>query len=332
MSSPESLSTNGYVVLDVRDVLNEINDLSWIRDNILYGWCNAPELKDPPTETPPVLGVLGASGLPSMFNRPILRKICCKLHDPIRAFMKPLANDGDRFAQCKDRICYRKPGTKQRTESYHRDEVPTAAPDDQTFGGWLNLGEEPNYFYCAPGTHTELRGTDGFAKIKTQTPYLKTEIRVSVLPGHLLIFYDHLAHRVSTAKVKCPSGDLRLFMGWWLGQSDKPLYDNTQAIEKQGIWQIKSGQWPTMHGKLHWINHRGMLIKFSMLFKEHVSRYVASGSCEGKTYDIVPELYPCPEIPTFHPYTPAEIAPFIPQPYSTLEGTAENPILVTDND
>ena len=74
-------------------------------------------------------------------------------------------------------------------------------------------------------------------------------------PGHLVIFYEHLAHEVTSVPVK--KMDLRLFIGWRLTDATTPLIsDISKRMDEQGIIRIKSGQECPMHAALHWYGRR----------------------------------------------------------------------------
>ena len=138
--------------------------------------------------------------------------------------------------------------------SWHRDESPFPPAADEIFGGWVNLGENDNYFTYAKGTHTEPRGTGGFAKITNPAPYDAKRVRVTVPPGHMVIFYEHVAHEVTSVPVQ--KVDLRLFIGWRLTHATTPLIaDINKRLDEQGIVRIKSGQECPMHAALHWYVH-----------------------------------------------------------------------------
>lgn len=138
--------------------------------------------------------------------------------------------------------------------SWHRDESPFPPAADEIFGGWVNLGENENYFTYAKGTHTEPRGTGGFAKITNPAPYDAKRVRVTVPPGHMVIFYEHVAHEVTSVPVQ--KVDLRLFIGWRLTHATTPLIaDINKRLDEQGIVRIKSGQECPMHAALHWYVH-----------------------------------------------------------------------------
>lgn len=310
----EHLRTEGYAVLDVRSVLFLIGGLSFVRDAVLHAWCNAPELKMP-TASPTVLGAFGASGLPAMFNAPIFRHISCALHPFVRDFLKPLANPGDYFAQRKDRACFRKKGTKQPKESWHKDLTAGALPTDTNLASWVNLGKSSNFFICSPGTHTEQNATgDGFASVANSAACAANETRVEIPPGYMIIFFPSLSHCVSNVSVKDPEGDLRIFAGWYLGQSSEPPYNVKKCIDEQSTFPLPSGadQKAKMHAKLHKVNHIEKLCEWSKLFKETIIHIPKTGKNKGENFRVVPEVYPAPKNGLhFPPWTAAERYPFM---------------------
>ena len=75
----------------------------------------------------------------------------------------------------------------------------------------------------------------------------------------------------------------KLYIGWRITESSKPLFDHSKIFEDQGIPYIPSGQLPPIYAKLHMVNHKHKVIDFSKtvhpkLLNEHglVNRHVPS--------------------------------------------------------
>lgn len=213
-----------------------------------------------------VLGGFAALANPASFHNPLVRKLRQWCMVTVLPYMSALAK-GRKLEQVLDRMMYRMAGDSPSKESWHRDEAPQAAPDDITFGGWLNLDDSPQWFSCAPGSHcTTGTGGKGFHKqSKQQVEQALSKhpkARVEVPPGHLLLFYETILHEVVAEKRKWDQ--LRLFLGWRLTFDGQPLYSSIiQDTTNFGVPRLKSGQMPPMYAQLHWTNHLAKLEHFS---------------------------------------------------------------------
>lgn len=279
------------------------------REDILNAVRNAPELTHP-AENPAsqACGSFGALGTPSSQNNTPVRELRKLLH--LRAVRRVWKAMGPRnLEQLVDRLCART--KKQPKESWHRDETPFAPESDEIFGGWFNAGEASNYFSCAKATHKEKRGKGGFAPIVNPAPFNEKRTTIEVPPGSLVIFYEHLAHEVSSAPVK--QLDLRLFVGWRLTDKTLPLIpDIEKRFAEQGTITIKSGQECPMHALLHWTNHRKQLAEYSKQFRLECKtlRTVGSGKHKGEKYLVVKRYLPSLSemgLPMYPAYTQDEI-------------------------
>lgn len=201
-------------------------------------------------ETPRVLGGFGAFGNPSSFHSPTVRAVRQVVLPVARkvftqAYPQP-APQALVLEQLLDRVCLRTPGTKIPAESWHRDitpphvklprpdgtveKTPTKLPSAQVFGGWVNLNEEggeDQQFFFVPGTHKEdptASQLKGFAPITSEDhPALDKRCQtLTVPPGHLIIFFQHITHKIAPVEYTCPS--LRLFIGWRVGGPSTPFF------------------------------------------------------------------------------------------------------------
>merc|ERR1719350_1222932 len=108
-----------------------------------------------------------------------------------------------------DRLCWRREGDKISEETAHRDISAFALPQDEIFGGWLNLDVRPQYFHCVPGSQWEAGGdARGFVR-EAEGDAQERMRRVEVPPGHLVVFYQQLLHTVPKGEV--PEDSYRLF-------------------------------------------------------------------------------------------------------------------------
>lgn len=315
-----ALQTDGVVVIQ----LLTAEETATHRAAVLAAVKKAPELNvvaaSPTTQS---LGAFGALGTPSSQNNLAVRELrkLAQLRT-VKAVWRGCAGDRN-LEQLVDRLCVRT--KKQPKESWHRDESPFPPKADEIFGGWINIGETSNYFTFAKGTHKEQRGTGGFAKIKNPAPYDAKRVRVTVPPGHLVIFYEHLAHEVTSVPVK--KMDLRLFIGWRLTDATTPLIsDISKRMDEQGIIRIKSGQECPMHAALHWTNWRKKLAEFSKQFRPECKtfRTVATGAHKGEKFCVVFRHLPSLKamgLPMYTAYSKEERALHQPGQVWTIDGT-----------
>jgi hypothetical protein len=255
-----------------------------------------------------VLGGFGATGLPSLFHHPDLRNLRQIIYD---AMMPVLAQayPGKYIGMLIDRFGIRRKGTSISAESWHRDVSAIVQPGDIVLGGWLNLDSIENQFFtCVRGS--ELRGENqtGFVKFSAdEMQSLETNKTViSIPPGHLVIFDQSIAHKITAKKQKSTS--FRLYVGWRVSAFP---FINTQleSFQLQTAPHLPSGQVAPMYAKLHWTNWRSMLQEFSSQFKPEflLDRMVESGLDAGTVYRIV--RFPMPGC-IFPAYTESELALF----------------------
>ena len=255
----ESIITNGVVVVDLPKGLDKCQPLK------TYYTDQREFLPNHGTEL--VLGSFGAHGHPTSFHHPDIRFIRGYIYDHIKPQLKNVYNQ--KFSKLEllfDRISKRLVGKTISSETWHRDVCPDKLEGDIVLGGWANLdpvGSEPQIFSCVPGTHMDEPTKTGFAKIpKEDHITLKEKSKIfKIFPGQMILFYQNMIHEIKSGKVKSDSD--RLYMGWRLTDSDKPLFDKQKDIDDQGTPRLPSGQIPPMWAKLHWVNHRHMIENFS---------------------------------------------------------------------
>ena len=195
------------------------------------------------------------------------------------------------FEQCFDRTMIRRPSQTPGKESFHRDESPGALPTDTVYGGWINLDPFDQYFSGCPGTHKEVAGNRGFAKIgkEEMKKYKGKQQLITIPPGHIFIFYERMVHEVLPSKKK--EDQHRMFLGWRTTYSNEPLVPNVEALIKlQAPMPVKSGQQCTQYSQMHWTNWRQRLSDWSIKnFKPEFLHdlTVKSGKEKGKTYTVV---------------------------------------------
>lgn len=215
-----------------------------------------------------VVGGFAALGNASSFHNPTVRRfreiIMMEVIVQVFSDFMMTMPKNYKLEQIIDRMMIRLQGESPSKETWHRDEANLASPDDLTFGGWLNLDNNNQYFSCVKGTHTVQRGAGGFSKIKKteHTKLNEASVKIKIPPGAILIFYEHLVHEVVPSKAKYTM--CRLFTGFRITTSNDPLIPNLKEIlDNQGVVPLKSGQIPPMYAKLHWVNHIDMLKTWS---------------------------------------------------------------------
>lgn len=203
-----------------------------------------------------VMGGFKAMGNPSSFHSPTVRYLRATIYQHLAYELSTLHEDKN-LEMLIDRLTVREAGTSATAESWHRDESPSALPDDIIYGGWINLNDTSQYFSCVPGEFHTTCGESrrGFAKIpKDMHIEMKSRsIMVEIPPGCMIIFNQTIIHEVLAKKL--PYKMYRLYVGWRFTSSDVPLVPNlNEILDKQGVVPLKSGQMPPMHAKLHWVN------------------------------------------------------------------------------
>lgn len=284
MSFPgKRLHTDGVVVIptnfDVKDLRAEF-------DQTL---CHFSEFQQPTERY--VMGGFSALGNPGSFHNPLVRKLrqwCMATLMPVFSELCKLLERPDyKLEQIVDRMMFRPAGAKPSHESWHRDEAPSADPDDLTFGGWINLDDSDQFFSCVPETHHVQRGTTGFGKIDGAI-YASDKACYRVPSGSIVLFYEHIVHEVVSRAAKHDM--YRLFLGWRLTTSTEPLILSLdRRLETQAIMPLKSQQMPPMYAALHWINWRNKLQDWAtraLVDVCLVKRQVLSGRDRGKQFTV----------------------------------------------
>jgi len=190
-------------------------------------------------------GGFGALANPASFHNPTVRELRQKIARRTWAFFQAVCErehpgeSGWRLEQLLDRLALRPTGSSTSAETWHRDQSPTL---DTVFGGWVNLdlselggaAQGTQYFSCNPGTHRLSPAQVGFAALKKKTPEFEAakaaKTVVAVPPGHWVVFFQNLVHEVHPRKIAYDS--LRLFVGFRLTQSPRPLFEEVKPGNK----------------------------------------------------------------------------------------------------
>ena len=247
-----------------------------------------------------VQGGFSAFANPSSFHNDFvrqLRRLCygkvIKLMEQYEGLQRHAPRN---FEMIVDRMMLRTKGVAPNAEAPHRDETPMrgkytkyrsetmvdcndpdtyarfkeitersgAAEGDDLFGGWLNLDNETQVFNCIPANFQKRKvfnkGSAGFARLKDLD---KSQIQaIKVPPGHILVFFQNIAHEVRNKKASYNM--YRLFTAFRLTKDSEPLfYDMNGMMSNLEVVPLKSLQVPPMYAKLHWSCHRNIIIPWS---------------------------------------------------------------------
>lgn len=321
MSSINSLANDGVIVIKPEWITDSVREQ--LRGEFVQTCRDFPEFEKPKDDVY-VLGGFSALGNPASFHNPFVRKLREWVMQSVAPVLKPLAN-GRNLEQVVDRMMFRTPGKAVASESWHRDEAPRAADDDDVFGGWINLDDADHHFSCIPGSHKGVSKHSGFGKEKVVDTKNKQKIKVP--PGHIIIFFERILHEVNKSKVPA-KGIIRLFLGWRLTHSSKSLYDLEEVFQAQGVPRLKSDQIPAMYSVYHrnvWVQ---MLEDFSATFKENC---IIKAQLKGREVRIIPIQMPSLKnmgVPTFEEYTPRELSIYTPGTQWELEVPCASPIRI----
>jgi hypothetical protein len=282
-----------------------------------------------------VMGGFSALGNPASFHNPFVRQVrqWC-MHAGVTHLWSQYIQaykPAFKLEQCVDRMMLRPAGVSPSAESWHRDEAKTAGPNDETFGGWINLDSQPQFFNCVLETHTSHPNQHGgFAPIKDkneQETFTQQRTSISVPPGHIVVFFEHIVHEVRAVKSKHPM--YRVFTGWRITDQTHPLIPSStdallQLFREQAVMPLKSGQTPPMYAKLHWTNWTDAIVKFS---QENVipacthELVMKSGKRKGEVFRVVHQCMGSLlhyRLPLYAPYEHAELAMHIPDTVWTV--------------
>ena len=122
---------------------------------------------------------------------------------------------------------------------------------------------------------------------------------IDIPPGHILIFYQEMIHEVVKTTLSKRSGQpsYRLFTGWRLTSSSRPLFPIESLLNGMEVPLLKSKQKIRMWSTASWRNATGMknLENWSLATFKSAALYpktVQSGNNVGKTYTVVREYMP----------------------------------------
>jgi hypothetical protein len=217
-----------------------------------------------------ILGAFGAYGNPSSFHHPEIREIRGIVHSYMWPYLQKIF-PGKNAEMLLDRFCKRTKGTKTSPELWHRDitNSPNILKEDKIFGGWINLdkiGSKSQGFSCIPGSQRREDKT-GFVRFsdKENKEFERKKKIYEIPPGNIIMFNQDIVHEVLSKKATFDS--YRLFIGWRITESTKPLYDNEKIIADQGIIKLPGGMYTPMYGPSFWMFHRNKILDWSKKVK-----------------------------------------------------------------
>ena len=292
-----SLRRNGYVVIPTSIFGTEHGD------ELLAEASNFPEFQ--PGTRKFVMGGFAALGNPSSFHNPTVRKFRQWAHSIlVDSLFKPFvdtycdAPESWHLDHMIGRMTIRLPGEKPSRESWHRDEASPliASGDDKVFGGWINLGNENQFFSCVPRSHCpDTNQHRGFSKISKQRSIEIKERNlartIEIPPGHMIVFFENIVHEVASRVSRNTLIRLHLALRLTRSSEMRPA-GLMQNLDSQSVIMIKSGQIPAMYAKLHFVNWVEKLKQWSLESVDQrclVSRTYKSGQRAGETHVVCAE-------------------------------------------
>lgn len=293
------LCNQGYTVIPVLD------DARAARNAFISDMGGFTEVQAGNTH-PLSVGAFGGLGNPSSFHCLSVRAMRRLAHHQALALFTALAQknpalSGYNFDQLFDRMRIVQKGAKTAKDSWHRDLAPQeqkqgATQADIIFGGWICLDDTPQYFSCVPTTQNDPTppGAKGFAKEKPDivkagnvvyTVNGIVPVKVTVKPGHMIIFSERILHEVAGGV--CKETSYRLHTAWRLTKDNKPYFKDTiRRMKRQAPMRIKSGQEPNVYAKLHIVNNPHLLEPFKNVYKALNKHTYKSGARAGQSVPV----------------------------------------------
>ena len=285
-----------------------------------------PEFTSIGYDSPRVMGGFSALGNPGSFHNPMVKLLRRQVLEHLKPFFRQAAEihksvhqiDKVFLVQDFDRMLFRPKGVKPTPEMWHRDVSRyTKSKTTEHFGGWINLGNHPQYFHCIPNSqlgHFQAQNP-GFNLVKPsetsakdfKSQLLKLNFKkhiVPVPPGHILLFNSTILHTVVGS---CDDhNQYRLFLSFRFQSTEDASDVQSDAMNKQGIPLLPSGQTPPMFAKLHKSCWRDRLLQFSTFFKDSIPR-----DKDGFVKRFIPSLTEL-GLPLYPPYTEEDKAALRP--------------------
>ena len=246
-----------------------------------------------------------------------------------------------RLAMMFDRMSKRLAGiAPSQAESWHRDIAPG---NDEIFGGWINLDDQPQKFILAAGSHLDpgaRHPAPGFDIIPVKDhPQMNSRRYVAEIPGgYQLIFLHHIAHEVNA--VPPPKDSFRVYIGWQITTDTEPMYLKSsvrsfkespsmrgvprtlitnyvgleQVIRDQGVPKLTGGGDPFMYNSRHrnYSVQRETLIRFAETFQMVIQVQDKVKDTSFTSIPITLESLRQYGLPLFPDYSPEEIRMFYP--------------------
>lgn len=259
------------------------------------------------------MGGFGGLATPHSYHNRVTRELRLKVHKTGIDLCPP----GMYVEQCPDRTLYRAVDQCPSGESWHRDESPKTTPGATIFGGWLNLNSHDEFFACCPGSH-RIASADtcdkNFNTIpKEERPKWKAlESKISIPPGHVIVFYENIVHRVYPGKKR---REYRLFTGWRIGNDPHCVDpDLIQTMKNFQTPKIKGGMQPPVYSRQHLASWMDRIEEWSKNVSDSYcyNHTVKSGKNKGKTFRIA-RRFPKIPIGQYIPYSDVELQIFKPQ-------------------
>ena len=237
-----------------------------------------------------VVGQFGRLGNASSVHAPFVRRLRKWAHEAATRQLfncEQCGHEPPRYlTQLPDGVLVRPTTHSNVSAQWHRDETPCARRGDEIFGGWLNLNlvpAESQWFVCVPRSHDPRSAEEGrgFYRITDKRELercKRKKLKVEVPAGHMLVFYQNIAHTVyGGSRTDAATPLYRLFTAWLLATRPEPLpflaKDKLDTIlAEQALFPLKSGQMPPMYAKTHASYHGHLIDEFTEDRIVHVCR------------------------------------------------------------
>ena len=341
-----------------------------------------PEYKRRGRDVQRVLGGFGALGNPSSFHHPTVQALRVQVKRDVSTplFTRFRRRAGLRLEVLYDRLCVRADAFGKVTEeSWHRDiydgpkyGLRTLPPEDEIFGGWINLSAHTQRFVGLVGSHAgpeareaqrrgggfatlteaQMRAEKVDARLEAQAGRTFGSVRADanghllVPPGHMLIFFQRLLHSVAGGK-QPQEPQLRLFFGHRLTTETTPLFPLDEVIVNNAVPRIPSGQVPPMYSQNHYAffstkeRYRewgDITFKRQCLYRRKTPKgvtYFTPGSAENRDVQANRERT-MPSLAAMgfapYPYTPQARAALTPEDIDDYGWGAETDVIEDEDD
>lgn len=252
----------------------------------------------------------GCVNTPSSFHHPTVRELRAFCYAAVRPVLQELAVavKQDKFVEVfMDSLVYAAPGMAPRKRHVSRADVPYAQAGDLILSSWINLDTRHQVFDCVVGSHQpgvnhNIAWDSGKVDCRRRGEWMSQVQRVTVPPGHIILYFDNLlTQSCATAR---NFWSCKLHTGYRLcAPGALPLIPHIALVlSSQAVPQLKSGDWPRVvqHG---WALHSQKIAAFVLenvhpswhMWRLHKGKLILQPACDTYTRVMPPPaslLYP----------------------------------------